>query len=254
MLRKNHRPFSLTNWQGQQLKRISHSLRELNRAARRELRRIRYTGLTRTQYREVSDSVGTIATRMSSALRFHDEILKAEQEQEPLRIMVHFVTPCVHHFHHSESRQLTGNADDEAECEALKRAAHQAEIEPLLELTNSIEDLVSRRSMLRGAPLNAFFRAINRLKLAVLQQQQHLLATAPQLIPLFELHVADGPDICTDCLASERGSRRSRKSRWTPKTAHSIVYLQLTAHRLTRTSGSRTTCAWIAFCTIRASS
>ncbi len=57
--------------------------------------------------------------------------------------------------------------------------------------------------MSRGAPLNAFFRAINRLKLAVLQQKQYLLATAPQLIPLFDLQVADGPDICIECLKSK---------------------------------------------------
>jgi hypothetical protein len=37
----------------------------------------------------------------------------------------------------------------------------------------------------------------------VLQQQQYLLATVPQLIPLFELQVADGPEICTDCLKSK---------------------------------------------------
>jgi hypothetical protein len=122
----------------------------------------------------------------------------------PLRLMVRFVTPCVHHVHRSESRQRTGHDDDEAEREALKQdPAHQAEIISLLELTNSIEDLVSRRSSLRGVPLNAFFRGINRFRLAVLQQQQYLLATAPQLIPLFELQVADGPDICPDCLKSK---------------------------------------------------
>ena len=203
MLRKNQRSSSLTSWQVRQLKRVSHTLRKLNRNARRELRRIKYTDLTRTQYREAGDSFGTIATRMISALRFHDEILKAKQERKRLHLMVRFITPCVHHAHRSESRQLTGH-DDEAQREALKQdPAHQAELIPLLELTNSIEDLVSRRSMLRGAPLNAFFRAINRLRLAVLQQHQHLLATTPQPIPLFKLQVADGPDICTDCLKSK---------------------------------------------------
>ena len=54
--------------------------------------------------------------------------------------------------------------------------------------------------MLRGSPLNAFFLGINRIRLALLEQQRHLLATAPQLVPLFELEVADGPEICTDCL------------------------------------------------------
>ena len=96
---------------------------------------------------------------MIGALRFRHEILKAEQEQQPIRLNVRFVTPCVHNVHRSESRQLTGHDDDEAEREALRQdPAHQAEIESLLELTNSIEDRVSRRSMLRGAPLNEFFR------------------------------------------------------------------------------------------------
>ena len=112
-----------------------------------------------------------------------------------------FITPCVHHVHRTESKQVTGQGDDEAKREALKLdPAHQGEIISLLELTNSIEDLVSRRSMLRGVPLNAFFRGISRFRSAVLQQQQYLLATAPQLVPLFELQVADGPEICTDCL------------------------------------------------------
>lgn len=202
MFRKNHRrPSSLTSWQVRQLKRISHSLRKLNRAARRELRRIRHTDLTRTQYREAGDLLGTIATRMIGELRFHHEILKAEQEPQLFRLLkMRFVTPCVHHVRPSESRQLTGHGDDEAEREALKlEPAHQVEIISLLELTNSIEDLVSRRSMSRGVPPNAFFRGINRFRLAVLQQRQYLLATAPRLVPLFELQVADGPDICTDC-------------------------------------------------------
>ena len=200
MLRKKKRPLSFTSRQVQQLKRVKRTLRKLNREARRELRRIKYTDLTRTRYREAGDSFGTIATRMIGALRFQHEILKAEQERKPLRLMVRFVTPCVHHVHRSESRQLTGH-DDEAQREALKPdPAHQAELIPLLELTNSIEDLVSRRSMLRGVPLNAFFRGINRFRSAVLEQQQHLLATAPQLTPPFELQVDERPDVCPDCL------------------------------------------------------
>jgi hypothetical protein len=46
------------------------------------------------------------------------------------------------------------------------------------------------------------FGGINRLRLAVLQQQQDLLATAPHRM-LFELHVADSPEICPDCLKSK---------------------------------------------------
>jgi hypothetical protein len=205
MLRKNHKPHRFTSWQVQQLKRLTHSLRELNRDARRELRRIRYKGLTRKQYREVGELLGTMATRLISALRFNDEILKAEPEPQIHRLMVRFVTPCVHSAHRSESRQLTRHDDDEAEREALKQdPAHQAEIKSLLELTNSIEYLVSRRALLRGVPLNAFFRGISRFRSAVIQQQQYLLATAPQLVPLVEVQFADGPEICTDCLKAKQ--------------------------------------------------
>jgi len=115
--------------------------------------------------------------------------------------VVRFVTPCVHQ---SESRQLTAHDDDEAEREALKLdRAHQAEIEALLELTNSIEELVSRRSMLRGLPLNEFFRGIHRFRLALVRQRQHLLATSPQPKLLFDVQFADGPDICPECLKSK---------------------------------------------------
>jgi len=144
MPRKNQRPFKFTDSQVQQLKRTNKNLRKLNRAARRELRRVGHMELTRTQYREAGDLLGTIATRMIGELRFHHAIVEAEPEQQPLRIVVRFVTPCVHR---SESRQLTAHDDDEAERETLKLDwAHQAEIEALLELTNSI------KISCRGAP------------------------------------------------------------------------------------------------------
>jgi hypothetical protein len=200
MLRKNERPSSLTSWQVQQLEWIGRSLRKFNRTARRQLRRIGYTDMTRMQYRQAGDLFGTIATRMIGALRFHHEVLKAEPERQPLRLVVRFVA-CAHR---TENRQLTGHDDDEVVREALKHGpAYQAEIESLLELTNSIEDLVSKRSTLRGAPLNEFFRGINCLRLAVLQQQRHLLATAPlQLMPL-EIEFEDTPEVCSECLKSK---------------------------------------------------
>ena len=54
--------------------------------------------------------------------------------------------------------------------------------------------------MLRGASANEFFRGINRLRLAVLQQQQYLLAIAPQLESLLALQFTYGPEPCADCL------------------------------------------------------
>src|ERR1700730_3714099 len=98
MLRKNQRPSSLTSWQVQQLKANSDSLRKLNRDTLRELRRIGHTGLTRTRYREAGDLFGTTATRRISALRFRDQILKAEQPQQQFRLNIRFVSG-VHHVH-----------------------------------------------------------------------------------------------------------------------------------------------------------
>jgi hypothetical protein len=200
MLRKNQRSLRLTSWQVQQLKPVSHTLRKLNREARHKLRRIKYTDLTRTRYREAGELFGTIATRMLGALRFRHEILKADHEPLRFHLEVHFVEPCVHDY---KGSQLTGPGDDDVEREPLKlEPAHQAEILSLLELTNSIEELVSRRSMLRGVPLNEFFRGIHRFRLAVVQQRQHLLATSPQPKLLFDVQFADGPDICPECLKS----------------------------------------------------
>ena len=79
--------------------------------------------------------------------------------------------------------------------------AHQVEIISLLELTNSIEGPGARRSTLRGEPRNVFFRGLNRFRLALLQQRQHLLATSPR--PKFDFQVAKVFDICPDCLKSK---------------------------------------------------
>jgi hypothetical protein len=167
MHRKNQSPLRLTSWQVEQLKPITHSLRKLNRDGLRELRRIG-AGRTRTQYCDAGSSLGSIATRMIRALRFRHEILKAEQPQEPFCLNVRFVARCPQHIHRSQSRQPARHDDDEAQREALiLHPAHQADIASLLELTNSMEELVSRRSMLRGAPLDRFFRGINLLRLAV---------------------------------------------------------------------------------------
>jgi len=199
MLRKNQRSLRLTSWQVQQLKPVSHTLRKLNREARHELRRIKYTDLPSTRYREAGELFGTIATRMIGALRLRHEILRAEQEPLRFQAKVHFVEPCVHRY---KGSQLTGPGDDEVEREVLKlEPAHQAEIMSLLELTNSIEDPVSRRSTSRGAPRNVFFRGLNRFRFALLKQRQHLLATSPQ--PKFDFQVAKVFDICPDCLKSK---------------------------------------------------
>jgi hypothetical protein len=201
MLRTNQRPFYFTDTQVQQLKRTNDTVRKLNRIARGELRRIGQLGVTPRQHREAGESLGTIATRMTSVLQFRQGILTAGRQQQPLRIVVRVGMLC---HHCSERGQLPVRDDDETTREALKQdPAHQSEITSLLELTSRIEELVSTRSTLRGAPLNAFFRQVSRFRRAVLKQQRDFQATALRQTTEIEIEVQDedqiGLDICDEC-------------------------------------------------------
>jgi hypothetical protein len=142
-----------------------------------------------------------VATRMTSALRFRQEILTAGRQQQPLRIVLRFGMQC---RNCSEREQLPVHDDDETTREALKQdPAHQTEITSLLELTSRIEELVSTRSTLRGAPLNAFFRQVSRFRRAVLKQQRDFQATALRQTTEIEIEHQDedpnGLDICDEC-------------------------------------------------------
>jgi len=198
MLRKNQKPFYFTEEQEKQLETNNLGLRKLNRIAREELRRIGHIGITPRQYREAGESLGMLATRMNSALRFRQEIPRAGRQQQPDRVVIHFSTLC----DCPESRRLREHKEDKNACEALKPdLAHLAEIDALLALTSRIEELVSYRSTLRGSQLNAFFRQISRFGLAVLKQQQHLQAAVPQQELQIEFQDEDpnGLNICPHC-------------------------------------------------------
>ena len=200
MLRTNQRPFYFTDTQVQELKRTNDTVRKLNRIARGELRRIGQLGLTPRQHREAGESLGIVAIRMTSVLRFRQEILTAGRQQQPLRIVVRFVMRC---RDCSEREQLRVHDEYETAREALKQdPAHQTEITSLLELTSRIEELVSTRSTLRGAPLNAFFRQVSRFRLAVLKQQRDFQATALRQTPEIVVEEPDenpNGDLCDEC-------------------------------------------------------
>jgi hypothetical protein len=200
MIRKNQRPFNFTDWQVQQLNRTNYTMRQLNRIARDVLRRIGHLYLTPRQYREAVTSLATVTIRMTSALQFREAILTAARQQQLQLIVLHFGS--------SESEELTAHDDDETACEVLKQhPAHQTEIASLLELTSRIEELVSTRSTLRRASLNAFFQRVSRFRLAVLKQQRDLQATSARQtteIKLeyeheFEDEDPNGFGICDDC-------------------------------------------------------
>jgi hypothetical protein len=199
MLRKNQRPFNLTDGQVQQLELISTRLRKLNRDAQDELQRIEHCYLTARQLGEAGESLGILATRMTSALQFRQGILTAGRQQQLCTIEVTF--GCF------ESAQSRARDDGEPARDALKPdPAHRTEIASLLELTSRVEDLVATRSTRRGAPLSAFFQQVSHFTKAVLKQQRDLQATAPWQTPEIEVRFDRGDDedpsrsyICDDC-------------------------------------------------------
>ena len=174
---KNQRPSNFTTGQVQQLEHSRHNLRELNRIARDELRRIGHIDPTPRQCSEASDSLRIVTTQMNLAVRCCQEILKAGGEQQPSLIIVSFGMLC---NQCSESEKLRKHDDAEIARKALKPdPAHQTEVASLLKLTNRIEEIVWTRSRFRRAP-PAFITAIGRFRLTVLRQQHQLQAAAGQ--------------------------------------------------------------------------
>ena len=130
MIRKDQRPFCFTDWQGQQLKRIDHSLRRLNRDALDELREIGRTTLTHSQYQKEARRIATIAIRMTSALRVHEEILASGREQEPETIEFRLVPNC----ENCEENGRPEKPDSAMRCTALRSEARSRSIETFLRL------------------------------------------------------------------------------------------------------------------------
>jgi hypothetical protein len=200
MIRKSERPCNFTDRQIAQLKQIHSRLRTLNRNAICELRRISRTVLNQTQYREAGESFGTLAIRMISLLRVHQEILSAGHKQEPQLIQVLPVTCC----NKCSENGAVRTKDEEETGEAASREvlnqdpACQQEIEALLELVFRIDESVSRTY--RRAPPRAFFLGLKNLTGGVLRQQRQFRETAITQGPRIE--VLEMFDTCDSCGAA----------------------------------------------------
>jgi hypothetical protein len=199
MIRKDQRPFCFTDWQVQQLKQTSHSVRKLNRDALAELRDIGRTSLTHAQYQAWAERVATIAIRMASAIRVRHDILASGREQTPQRILFTFSLYCENCAQNGHLENRDGDEDASHEGRNQDPAyepAYEKEVEDLLELVLRTEERVSARCNSRRAPPRALFLATNRLALAILRQQQLLRSTALKRAPEFEII---DTDICPHC-------------------------------------------------------
>jgi hypothetical protein len=198
MIRKDQRPFCFTDRQVKLLKQTHHNVRQLNRAARYELRDIGRTTLTHAQYQAWAERVATIAIRMASAIRVRHDILASGREQTPQRILFTFSLYCENCAQngHLENRDGDEDASHEGRNQDAYEPGYEEEVEDLLELVLRTEERVSARCNSRRAPPRALFLAISRLTSAVLRQQQLLRSTALKRAPKFEII---DTDTCPQC-------------------------------------------------------
>jgi hypothetical protein len=136
------------------------------------LRRAKDLVLNIRQWRQVGESLGTVAIRLTFALRCRQEILTAGRRRRYAKIIVRLGTA----YDYPDDQPPTPHDEenvvrDEGEDEHFQR---QAEVQALLELANQVEDIVSMYSSLRNMALSVFFRQLNRLKIALLKQLKDL--------------------------------------------------------------------------------
>jgi hypothetical protein len=172
MILKNSGSQRFTDLELRQLASIDSAQRKLDHDAHTELRCIGELNLTPRQCRQAGEALATVATRLTFALRHRQEILAAARRRPFDKVVVRIGTLCdcpdnqplPAHDHENET------ADEELD----QNLEDQAEINRLLELATQIEEQSWTRSGLRGARLSIFFRQINRLKLALLNQKKDL--------------------------------------------------------------------------------
>jgi hypothetical protein len=174
MILKNFASQRFTDLEIRQLKSIDSTLRKFDHDAHTELRRIGQLNLTPRQCRQAGEALATVATRLTFALRYRQEILTAGRHQRFDKIVVRFGTLC--DCPDNQPPPANDDGNEVADEELDENFDTQVEIKFLLELATQIEERLWTRSTLSGAPLSLFFRQINRLKVALLKQQKDLEA------------------------------------------------------------------------------
>ena len=179
MIPKNFGSPRFTDLELRQLASIDSAQRKLDHDAHTELRRIGDLNLTPWQCRHAGEALATVATRLTFALRYRQEILTAGRRRPFDKIVVRIGTLC--DCPDNQPLKAHDDKDETADEELDQNLEDQAEINRLLELATQIEEQSWTRSALRGAPLSIFFRQLNRLKLALLKQKEDLEAQIDDL-------------------------------------------------------------------------
>jgi len=189
----------VTERQSQQLRRIQHRLRRLNRAALARLRRMRFSPSDK-QCRDVGQWLGIAATHMTSMLLFREQIIEAVVERKWVRIMyVDFVCSCPKDSQIAVPNQQQPEEEQPGLPEALECApVWQEEIDQVVELARCIEQRALERGLSRGILSQTFFSGLHRFVKALLQQKRQLLEPIPESSN-YELKLVQRRTVCKNC-------------------------------------------------------
>lgn len=172
-----------------QLKQLLHTLRKLNWEARRLLTQVGDSLLTMERYAAAGHSFQIVALRMRSVLELRERIVeKLTQEIDVVIKIVLICDDCVDPLDQPPAENLDGLNLDPEDLSLL---------DLLIDFAYRTEDRVCSRCTSQTLP-KAFFTGINRLKRALLWQQQSFRKTAPRKPSSIKV-VEDQSDICTTC-------------------------------------------------------
>jgi len=173
MLDKKGRRFFLTDPQMQQLVRSNDRLRQSNRSALRELRRVGRSNLTSKKYKEAGICLEMVADQIIGVLKLREDLLISAQEQAAAAFVIFEVRPicgdCT-----APPEELKDHLDEELPA---SDPAHYRALDHLIEFAQGTVARLWSGSIQRKPFPVAFSKGLRRLTSALLKQRRHLRET-----------------------------------------------------------------------------
>jgi hypothetical protein len=189
-------PRHLSDWQWQWLLVTTVRLRDINRQAKLQLRRLNHRFAPRRDYLHTADLMAVLADQINCILDFRQEVLAPDSKTAPM-VVFRLLNPRrsdekVPAQSHSELPNLAPTLQVDPH--------HRQEVDELLELGQEVAELTLTRYRTQGICSKAFFSRLNRFMKAVLRQCQHLreidwVAPSPKV-----MFVIDPPSVISEAL------------------------------------------------------
>ena len=173
MLDKKGRRFFLTDPQMQQLVRSNDRLRQSNRSALRELRRVGRSNLTSKKYKEAGICLEMVAAQIIGVLQFREDILISARQPGAVELVIfevrHICKDCT-----APPEELEDHLGEEVPA---PDPGHYRELDHLIELAQGTVWRLWSGSIQRKPFPVAFSKGLRCLTAALLKQQRHLRET-----------------------------------------------------------------------------